>query len=79
MEGRPAKSFPSDHGVAEDHEEAADDAKVAQEEVEVEDQSVAEALDDNNTQEASDREFGVSLENDHGRTAEHGDNVDDQE
>ena len=38
------------HRIAEDHEEATDDAEVAEEEVEVENEAITECLDNDNTE-----------------------------
>lgn len=49
----------AEHRVAEHHEQAADDGEVTKEEVEVENQTVAEALDDDYTEQTSDCVFRV--------------------
>jgi len=49
--------FTSDHGVAEDHEETTNDAEVTEEESEVEDETVAETLDDDDGQKTGDSVF----------------------
>lgn len=70
---------PVDHRVGEDHEEAAHDGEVAEEEIEVEDEAVAEPLDDHDAEEAGDGVFGVLLAHDRARGDDHGEYVGDQE
>jgi len=69
----------ADPAVGQDHEQAAHDAQVAQEEVEVEDQAVAERLRDDDADQAHDRVLAVLADDDHEGGGEHGDNVDDEE
>jgi len=45
------------HGVGEDHEETTDDGEIAEEEVEVEDETVAETLEDDDSKESKDGVF----------------------
>lgn len=66
-------------GVGEHHQEAAHDGQVAQEEVEVEDQAVAERLRDDDANEARDGVFGVSSGDDEYGACYHRDHVDDEE
>lgn len=65
--------------VGENHEKTANHAEVAQEEVEVEDESVSKALSDDDAQQTGDREFGVSASNHEERAYRHRNDVDDQE
>ena len=59
------------HRIAEDHEEATDDAEVAEEEVEVENEAITECLDNDNTEKTANCIFSVSLCDDCPRTDEH--------
>ena len=65
--------------VGEDHEQAAHDAEVAQEEVEVEDEAVAEGLGDDDGDEARDGVLGVAAGDDEGAAGDHGADVEDEE
>jgi len=56
--------FASDHGITENHKEATDDTEVTQEEIEVENKTVAKALDNNHSQETSNSIFTVTFKND---------------
>jgi len=67
------------HRVGEDHEEAADDGEVAEEEVKIEDEAIADALDDDDAEETADGVFGVLLADDGTGGDEHGENVGDEE
>ena len=69
----------ADPAVGQDHEQAAHDTQVAQEEVEVEDQAVAERLGDNDADQAHDGVLAVLADDNHEGGGEHGDNVDDEE
>lgn len=69
----------ADPAVGQDHEQATHDTQIAQEEVEVEDQAVAERLRDNDADQAHDSVLAVLADNDHQGRGEHGDNVDDEE
>ena len=70
--GKTSKEFLARvHGVAEDHEETTDDGEVAEEEVEVEDEAIAECLNDDNAKKTANRVFRVPLRNDGSRTDEH--------
>lgn len=60
-----------DHAFREDHEETTDDREIAQEEVEVEDETVAEALSNHDTDKTGDREFGVAFCDDRARRRHH--------
>ena len=59
------------HSVTEDHEETADYGQIAKEEVEVEDQSIANRLHDDHRQETAHRILCVFLRDDRGRTGHH--------
>lgn len=59
-------------GLGEHHEEATDNGEVAEEEVEVKDEAVAEALDNNDSKETSDGGFRVAFGNDHAGAGHHG-------
>lgn len=65
--------------VRENHEQATDNTQVAEEEVEVEDQSVTETLNDDDSQETANGVLRVSTSNDHERASRHCDHVDDKE
>ena len=65
--------------VGQDHEQATHDTQVTQEEVEVEDQAVAERLRDDNADQTHDSVLAVLADDDHEGGGEHGDNVDDEE
>lgn len=69
----------ADPRVREHHEQPADDAEVAQEEVQVEDQAVAEALDHDDGQEAGHGVLGAFAGDDECRADGHGNHVDDEE
>ena len=58
----------SDPAVGQHHQETAHDAKVAEEEVEIEDETVAEGLGDNHAKEAGDSLIAMFPEDDHRRT-----------
>ena len=63
--GKASERFGSvHHGVTEDHEQPADDREVSEEESEVENESVAEALDDDNGKEGHGRVFSVTFRDD---------------
>lgn len=70
--------FP-DPRIGEHHQETTNDGQVAQEEVEVEDQAVAESLDHHDAHQTSDRVVGVLADDDHGGTGDHGNDVDNEE
>lgn len=65
--------------VAEHHQQTADNGQVAQEEVEVEYETVAEGLGHDDAEEPEDCEFGLLACDDHGGAGGHGDDVDDEE
>lgn len=69
----------ADPAVGKDHEQTAHDAKVAQEEVEVEDEAVAKGLGDDDANQADDGVLAVLADDDHEGGGEHGDDVDDEE
>ena len=69
----------ADPAVGKDHKEAAHDTQVAQDEVEVENQAVAERLRDDDADQAHDGVLAVLADDDHEGGGEHGDNVDDKE
>lgn len=69
----------ADPAVRKDHEQTAHDTEVAQEEVEVEDEAVAEGLGDDDADQANDGVFAVLADDDHERGGEHGNDVDDEE
>lgn len=66
-------------GIGEDHHETAHNREVAEEEVQVEDQTVSDALHDNHAHKTSYSVFRVLSCNDHDRAYCHCDNVDDEE
>ena len=61
--------------VRQDHEQSAHDAEVAEEEVEVEDQAVAERLRDDDADESDHRVFAVFADDDQSAGGGHGDDV----
>lgn len=65
--------------VGENHDQATDDGQVAQEEVEVKDEAVAEGLGHNDAHQAADGILGMFTDNDEGRAGGHGDDIDDKE
>ena len=65
--------------VGEDHEKAAHDGQIAQEEVQVEDETVAETLENNHANEAEDTVVGVLSCDDHNGADSHSDYVYDEE
>lgn len=69
----------ADPAVGENHEETAHDGKIAQEEVEVEDEAVAEGLGDDDANEPEDGVFGILADDDECRTCGHGNDVDQEE
>jgi hypothetical protein len=64
-----------DPTVGQNHEETAHDGKITEEEVEIEDEAVAEGLRDDHTNEAYYSVFRVFSDYDHGRAYAHRDNV----
>ena len=52
------------HRVGEDHQETTNDGQVTEEEIEVEDETVTECLDDDNSEQTADRVLGVFPRND---------------
>jgi hypothetical protein len=73
-QGRQAGKAPVTGGdsVAENHDEAADDRQVAKEEIEIENKPISETLDENDTEESADGEFGEAFGNNGSRTSQHG-------
>ncbi len=65
--------------VGQDHNQAADDGQVAEEEVEVEDETVAESLGDDDTHEAGDGVVRVLSDDDEGGAGNHGNHVGQKE
>lgn len=65
--------------IRQDHEEPSNDRQVAQEEVQVEDQSVAQRLRHDHAQKPTHCVFRVLASDDHDRANRHGDNVKNQE
>lgn len=70
--------FP-DPRVGQDHKQATADGEVAKEEVQVEDQAIAERLDDDDTHETSYRIVGVLPGDDERRATQHSDDVHNEE
>lgn len=58
--------------LGEHHEESTHNGEVAEEEVEVKDEAVAEALNDNDSKKTSDGGFRVAFGNDHAGAGNHG-------
>jgi len=69
------RSSAGDHRVTEDHKQSTNDTQVAQEEIEVENESVTESLDDDNTEKSANSKFGVFLRNNGTRTGKHSLNI----
>lgn len=65
--------------IGEHHQKSTNDGQVSQEEVEVEDETVAESLNDHDAHEAGNRIVGVAAGNDEEGTRNHGDNVSEEE
>lgn len=63
--------FPLGHGLAEDHDQSADNRQIAEEEIEVKDETIAKALEDNDSKKTTDSEFRVFLRHDSPGPAEH--------
>lgn len=59
--------FTGDHGIAENHEETTNNTQVAEEEVQVKDETITESLDNNNTEKTSNSVLRKSLQNNSGR------------
>jgi len=68
-----------DHRFAENHDESTDDAQVAEEEVEVEDEAVSKTLNNNYSEETTDSVFCEALRYDGTRSDKHGNDVHEQE
>lgn len=62
-------------GVRQNHEQASHDRKIAEEEVQVEDEAVADALEDDDADEAENTVIRVLADDDLDRTHGHGDDV----
>ena len=71
-----ALSYPA---FREHHEQTTQDGKVAQEKVEIEDQTIAEGLSDDDAHEAEDGVIGVFARDYHRRAGQHGDDIDEEE
>lgn len=69
----------ADPGVGENHKKAAHDRQIAEEEVQVEDEAVAEALKNNDGNQTRDGVFRILANDDIEGADNHGDYVDDQE
>jgi len=67
-----------DHRIAEDHEQATNNAQITEEEVEIEDETITEALDNDHRKQTSNSVLCVFLENDRARSTEHGNHVEYQ-
>jgi len=68
-----------DHRFAEDHNESANDAQIAEEKVEIEDEAVSKALDDDHAEETANSIFGEALRYDGAGSNKHSDHVQQQE
>lgn len=78
--GKSSKSLRlPDPRVGQNHKQTTTDRKVSEEEVEVEDQAIAERLDDDDPYETGNGVIGVLSDNDKRRTGQHRDNVHDEE
>ncbi|KAL9033979.1 MAG: hypothetical protein Q9214_007255, partial [Letrouitia sp. 1 TL-2023] len=69
----------ADPAVGQNHQEAAHNTEVAEEEVEVEDQTIAECLGDHYAEEASDSVFTIFAHDDEGGADTHSHNVNEKE
>lgn len=65
--------------VGQHHQETTHDAEVAEEEIQVEDETVAESLGDDDAEETEDGVFAVLAGDDKGGTGDHGEDVDKEE
>ena len=68
-----------DPAVTQHHEQSAHDREIAQEEVQVEDQAVAECLDNDDGNETRDRDLRVLADYDEGAADGHKDHVEEEE
>lgn len=66
-------------GIRHDHQQAADDGEVAEEEVEVEYETVAQGLGDDDGHEAANSVVGVFANDDEGGARNHSDDIADEE
>ena len=74
------KPTPLPHpAIAQHHQQAPHDGQVAEEEVQIEDQAVAEGLRDHDGEEAAYGVFAVFADDDQGGAGGHGDNVEEEE
>lgn len=69
----------ADPGIREDHEQAANDGEVAQEEIQVEDKTVAESLRNDDAEKTGNSFLGVFAGDDQNGTGEHDDDIGDEE
>jgi len=75
-----SKELPSrDHRFTENHDESTDDAQITEEEIEVEDEAITEALDDDYTEETTYSILGVALRYNGTGSDKHGEDVQKQE
>lgn len=65
--------------IRQDHDQATDDRQVSEEEVEIEDETVAKSLSDDNAHETGDGVVGVLSDDDQSGAREHGNDVDKKE
>jgi len=68
-----------DHRVTEYHEQSTNNAQVAQEEIEVENEAVTETLNNDNAEQSADSKFTVFLRNNGARPGKHSDDIEEQE
>lgn len=73
------REFRTHPAVAKNHKEPAHDAEVAQEEVEVENEAVAESLGDDNADKAEDGAVGMFAYDDKSGADDHGNDIDKEE
>lgn len=69
----------ADPRVGENHEQTADDAEIAQEEVEIKDETITETLCDDNSEQAGDGDLSVPAGDDQERADGHCNDVKDEE
>lgn len=72
-------TFTGHHRVGEDHEKSANNGEIAEEEIDVKDETVTESLKDNNTQKTSDCDFRVAFGDDGSRGTQHCQDVEKEE
>lgn len=78
--GKSRKEGPtSDHRIGKDHEETSNNGEVAQEEINIKDETVTKALQDDDTQKTANCDLRVALGDDGTRGSQHGEDVQKEE